>query len=504
MRQSGILMHLSSLPSPEGIGTLGAEARKFADFLSQAGCGIWQVLPISPTGFAESPYQCFSTFAGNPLLIDLRTLVKERILPPIEWPALGEDPQRVDFSRVIGFKRSMLEKAFRHAGKKLQAGLITFREENGWWLEDYALFMALKEHFGGISWQDWPDEGIRMRRAGALRRSREELKGQVDEHVFIQYLFFRQWHALKDYANGKGVQIFGDMPIYVAEDSADAWANPGIFQLDRHRRPTHVAGVPPDYFSWDGQRWGNPLYNWAALARTEYAWWITRLKWMQRIFDITRIDHFIGFANYYAVPAAEKTARNGAWRPGPGKRFFEVVKRELPDMRIVAEDLGAVNEKVRNLMDYCGYPGMKVLTFAFSGDPHNEHLVKYHKPNMVVYTGTHDNNTLLGWWNHATQQERNSAILSLGIRQDEDELDAIISGALKSPADIAIIPMQDILRLPEEARMNLPGTIGTNWLWRMKPGAATRKLAAKLREMNMAAGRGEVSRKRFGAGQTPS
>ena len=489
MRQSGILLHITSLPGPEGIGTMGKEAYQFADFLKAADMAIWQVLPISPTGFAESPYQCFSTFAGNPNLIDLKTLVRERILPVFQWPALGEDPERVDFTQVIGFKRSKLEEAFRHAGRKLAGEGDKFREDNAGWVEDYALFMALKEHFGGISWQDWPDEAIRMRRAKALRQYGETLKTQVEEQVFIQYLFFRQWHQLKAYANQKGVQIFGDMPIYVAEDSADAWANPGIFQLDRHRRPTHVAGVPPDYFSWDGQRWGNPLYNWAALARRGYDWWITRLKWMEGIFDITRIDHFIGFANYYAVPAYEKTARNGTWHLGPGKRFFEVVQRELPQMRIVAEDLGAVNQRVRKLMAYCGYPGMKVLTFAFSGDPHNEHLVKYHDRNTVAYTGTHDNNTLLGWWTHATQQERNSAILALNIRHDEDILDAIMDRALKSPADTAIIPMQDILRLPESARMNLPGTIGSNWLWRMMPGAASKKLASKLRAMNLAAGR---------------
>ncbi len=489
MRQSGILLHLTSLPGKEGIGTLGAEARQFVDFLEASGTAIWQVLPISPTGFAESPYQCFSTFAGNPLLIDLRTLVKERILPRFPWPSLGEEADRVDFTQVIGFKRHMLQQAFQHAGKKLAAEVAEFRQQQASWIEDYALFMAIKEHFGGISWQDWPDEAIRMRRAAALRRYRKEMAEKIEEHIFIQYLFFRQWHQLKDYANQKGVQIFGDMPIYVAEDSADAWANPKIFQLDRYRRPTHVAGVPPDYFSWDGQRWGNPLYNWAALARTGYDWWLSRLKWMEQIFDITRIDHFIGFANYYAVPAWEKTARNGHWHLGPGKRFFEVVKQEVPHMRIVAEDLGAVNERVRRLMAYTGYPGMKVLTFAFSGDPHNEHLSKYHTPNTVAYTGTHDNNTLLGWWTHASQQERNSAILSLQIRYDEDPLDAIMAATLKSDADTAILPMQDLLHLPEDARMNLPGTIGTNWLWRMKPGALSKKLAAKLRAMNEAGGR---------------
>ena len=489
MRQSGLLMHLTSLPSPEGIGTMGAEARKFADFLAEAGMSIWQVLPISPTGYAESPYQCFSTFAGNPLLIDLRTLVREKILPPFTWPQLGDKPEQVDFTRVIPFKRQMLEKAFQHAGQKLAGLVAQFRAEHADWIEDYALFMAVKEHFGGISWQEWPDEAIRMRRAAALKRYQQMLKTQMETHVFIQYLFFKQWHHLKDYANQKGILIFGDMPIYVSEDSADAWANPRIFQLDRHRRPTHVAGVPPDYFAQDGQRWGNPLYNWQALARSDYAWWITRLQWMDKIYDITRIDHFIGFANYYAVPASEPTARHGKWHLGPGKRLFEVVKRELPHMRIVAEDLGAVNARVRKLMDYAGYPGMKVLTFAFSGDPHNEHLIKYHHPNTVVYTGTHDNNTLMGWWEKASQLERNNTLLTLDIRHDENLPDAVIDRALKSPADTAIIPMQDILHLPESARMNLPGTVGGNWLWRMKPGVTTKKLARKLRQMNEAAGR---------------
>ena len=489
MRQSGILLHITSLPSPEGIGTLGAEARKFVDFLDQAGMAIWQVLPISPTGYAESPYQSFSTFAGSPLLIDLRTLVKEKILPPFTRPDLGESPEQVDFTRVIPFKRAMLEKAFQYAGKRLAGEVARFRDEHANWIEDYALFMAVKEKFGGISWQDWPNEGIRMRRAAALKRYRKALAVQMETQVFIQYLFFRQWHQLKDYANSKGIQLFGDMPIYVSEDSADAWANPEIFQLDRHRRPTFIAGVPPDYFSQDGQRWGNPLYNWKKLARGGYSWWLERLRWMEKIYDITRIDHFIGFANYYAVPATEQTARNGKWHIGPGKKFFEVVKRELPHMRIVAEDLGAVNQRVRRLMDYCGYPGMKVLTFAFSGDPHNEHLIKYHHPNTVAYTGTHDNNTLLGWWNRAQQPERNAAILSLGIRQDEQVLDAIMARALCSPADTAIVPMQDVLHLPESARMNLPGTASGNWLWRMKPGQLSRKLAAKLRRMNEEAGR---------------
>ncbi len=489
MRQSGILLHLTSLPSPEGIGTLGREAYAFADFLASSGMGIWQVLPISPTGYAESPYQCFSTYAGNPLLIDLRSLKRQGILKTTKDLVLPGNPEKVDFPRIIAHKREMLALAFSQSKEKLAGKVAAFRRENAGWLEDYALFMAVKRHFGGISWLDWPDEGIRMRRAAALRRCRKELEAEVDAEVFTQYLFFDQWFALKRYANEKGVSIFGDMPIYVAEDSADTWANPRVFQLDGKRRPTRVAGVPPDYFSADGQRWGNPLYDWAYLKKTGYAWWLSRLGAMSRIFDITRVDHFIGFANYYSVPAHEKTARHGVWKPGPGKALFEAVRRELPDMRIVAEDLGAVNLKVRRLMQWTGYPGMKVMTFAFSGDPYNEHLPKYHEQNNVVYTGTHDNNTLLGWWANASHQERNNAILALGIRHDEDLTEAFIRATLQSAADTAIIPMQDILRLPQTARMNLPGSLGGNWLWRMKPGAATKRLAAWLKGMNEAAGR---------------
>ncbi len=489
MRQSGILLHLTSLPSPEGLGTLGPEARGFADFLVKAGMRIWQVLPISPTGFAESPYQCFSTYAGNPLLIDLRTLKKQGILKTAEPLELPGDPERADYALVIAYKNRMLGQAFEQSYESLKEKVQRFREENADWIEDFALFMAIKRSFGGISWQDWPDEGIRMRSAGAMRMYRKELKRETDEQVFIQYLFFQQWSALKRYANDRGISLFGDMPIYVAEDSSDAWANPKVFQLDRSRRPTRIAGVPPDYFSADGQRWGNPLYNWSYLKKTGYAWWIQRLRAMSQIFDITRVDHFIGFANYYSVPADEDTARNGVWMPGPGRHFFEVVKRKLPDMRIVAEDLGAVNPRVSRLMKFAGYPGMKVMTFAFSGDPYNEHLPKYHMKNNVVYTGTHDNNTLLGWWANSSQLEKNTAVLALGIRHGEDLSEAFIRATLKSEADTAIIPMQDILRLGEKARMNLPGSLGGNWLWRMKPGAATAKLAKWLRELSKETGR---------------
>ena len=489
MRQSGILLHITSLPGPEGIGTLGQEARQFVNFLAKAGMGIWQVLPISPTGYAESPYQCFSTYAGNPLLIDLATLKKQGILTSEEAPPQPERLDQVDFPPVMDYKKRMLALAYQQSYTKLKRKVDAFRARHSEWIEDFALFMAIKEQFGGISWQDWPDEAIRMRRAAALRAYQESLKEQVDLQVFIQYLFFEQWFALKTYANKKGIRIFGDMPIYVAEDSADAWANPYVFQLDKNRRPTRIAGVPPDYFSADGQRWGNPLYDWAYLKRTGYRWWLGRLKAMAAFFDITRVDHFIGFANYYAVPAHEDTARNGVWVPGPGKAFFDAVKRELPQMNIVAEDLGAVSPRVRKLMDNTGYPGMKVMTFAFSGDPYNEHLPKYHEPNAVVYTGTHDNNTLLGWWQHAPHHEKNNTIFALSITHEQEFSDAFITATFKSAANTAMVPMQDVLRLGEEARMNLPGTVGGNWLWRMKPGAASASVAKWLRDINRETGR---------------
>ncbi|HHT07569.1 MAG: 4-alpha-glucanotransferase [Christensenellales bacterium] len=489
MRQSGILLHITSLPGREGIGTLGREARGFVDFLVKAGMSIWQVLPISPTGYAESPYQCFSTYAGNPLLIDLYTLKRQGILKSEALPPASDEPELIDYAPIIEYKNQMLGLAFTQSYKKLKKKVDAFRAENALWIEDFALFMAIKKHFGGISWQEWPDEAIRMRKARALREYQKELKEQIDLEVFIQYLFFEQWFALKAYANERGIRIFGDMPIYVAEDSADAWANPAVFQLDKHRRPVKIAGVPPDYFAVDGQRWGNPLYDWRYLKRTGFEWWINRLRAMARIFDITRVDHFIGFANYYAVPADEDTARNGVWVTGPGRAFFDAVKRELPGMNIVAEDLGAVSPRVRRLLDDTGYPGMKVMTFAFSGDPYNEHLPKYHEKNSLVYTGTHDNNTLLGWWANAPTHERNNALLALGIRHDEELTEAFIKATLNSVANTAIIPMQDVLRLGASARMNLPGSVGGNWQWRMKPKATSNKVAAWIYQLNEESGR---------------
>ena len=489
MRQSGILLHITSLPSPGGIGTLGADAYHFVDFLEQAGMKVWQVLPISPTGYGDSPYQSVSTFAGNPLLIDLETLMAEGYLPEETLPDAPEDTDRVDFGRIVEYKTNVLKHAFRFSKTKMEKHLERFMEEQPW-VEDYALFSAIKEHFGSISWINWPDEDIRMRKKAALKKYAQKLKESVDYYVFIQYFFFRQWHQLKEYANKKGISLFGDIPIYTAEDSADVWKNPQVFQLDAHHRPLRIAGVPPDYFSEDGQRWGNPLYDWDYLKETDYRWWIKRLKFMGNIYDIVRVDHFIGFANYYSISAKEDNARNGAWIEGPGRSFFKVVKRELPDLRIVAEDLGAVNARVTALLDYCGYPGMKVMTFGFSGNPADPHLPQNYKENCVVYTGTHDNSTALGWLNAANAAQKQYAFRILSISKDEEFSDAMVRAALMSRGKVCVLPLQDILGLSDEARMNIPSTIGGhNWQWRMLPGDVNDTLAGNLKTLNILSGR---------------
>ncbi len=488
MRQSGVLLHLTSLPGPEGIGTMGDEARAFVDFLKVAGMRLWQVLPIGPTGYGESPYQCFSTYAGNPLLIDLRTLEQEGLLSPEELPPQADDSQ-VDFPAVIAYKTKRLRQAFEQSREQLKAETDAFRAEQAHWLDDYALFRAVKQHFGGGSWMEWPDEDIRMRRPEAMASYRERFKEEIAYHIFVQHLFFRQWRALKAYANENGVLLFGDMPIYVSMDSSDIWQNPGCFLLNQQRRPTLVAGVPPDYFSQDGQLWGNPLYNWKALKRTGYRWWMDRLRAMGEIFDLVRVDHFIGFANYYAIPHGSKTARWGNWRLGPGRHFFKQVKKQLPQLRIIAEDLGAVNTRVRKLLKYCGYPGMKVLSFAFTGEDDNIHLPKHVVRHSVFYTGTHDNDTVLGWWEKAGAKEKAEAKRVMGMKKDDHICDKMIETVLASRANTAILPMQDILHLPGDARMNLPGTLGGNWLWRMLPNAADDNMARGLLALNQRFGR---------------
>lgn len=493
MRESGILMHISSLPSPYGIGTLGKEAYAFVDFLAESGMHIWQVLPITPTGYGDSPYQSVSSFAGNPYLIDLDMLAQEGVLDEADLPEDDFDKKRTDYGRLFQERESVLKKAFHRSAGAKKAETEAFVRENAW-VEDYAFFSALKKHFQLKSWMEWEDEDIRLRKESSLQSYKALLQEEIAYYVFIQCLFFRQWKALKKYANEKGIRLFGDMPIYVAEDSADVWCNPELFQLDESRRPLRIAGVPPDYFAVDGQRWGNPLYNWDDMKKNGYRWWIERLRKMGETYDIVRVDHFIGFANYYSIDAKEQTARNGVWIDGPAEDFFTKVKKELPGLSIIAEDLGAVNEKVQKLLDFCGYPGMKVLLFGLSGDPKNEHHPLNYKENCIAYTGTHDNSTLLGYYKSLSDAEKSAVKRMLNIEKDADFCPLCIRMAMMSKANTCIIPMQDILGLDDSARMNTPGTIGgINWQWRVEEGSFGKELSQRLLRLNLLSGRKTVS-----------
>ena len=484
MRSSGILMHISSLPSPGGIGSLGQEAFAFADFLHACGMRIWQVLPIGPTGYGESPYQSSSVYAGNPLLISCRKLRDEGLLSyddSEEFVPVSEE--QVEYDQVRQNKMMLLRRAFDQSFRFLQKEIEDFRTRNTW-VDDFALYTAVKSHFGNAMFSGWPDEGIRFRKPDAMRKYRQLLGKEIDFQIFCQYVFRRQWFALKQYCNDHGVLLFGDMPIYVAEDSADTWTHPEIFQLDKNLIPKRVAGVPPDYFSADGQLWGNPLYRWGRLRRSGYDWWIQRMKAMSELYDIIRIDHFIGFANYYSIRYGSPNARKGRWIVGPGKKLFQALRRTLPDIRIVAEDLGCVNARVRRLLDWCGYPGMKVLTFGFDSDESNPHYIGNYHENTVAYTGTHDNNTTLGWAKTASPEALSFAEKVLSFSSVDEAPEAFIRGLFASPCDTVIVPMQDVLGLDETARMNYPGAVGGNWLWRMKPDAATSDLSLKFYKLN--------------------
>lgn len=489
MRRSGILMHISSLPGPGGIGSLGKEAYAFADFLKASGMAVWQVLPLGPTGYGESPYQSSSVFAGNPMLISCAALREAGLVAYDDGEEFTpDDPERVDYPAVRESKEKLLRRCFAQSEGKLQKELAAFRRENPW-VEDFALFTALKARYGGVMWTKWPDREVRRRQPAALERCRRELDGEIRYHLFCQYLFFRQWFALKRYCNGLGIRLFGDMPIYVAEDSADTWTHPEAFQLDGEGVPKRVAGVPPDFFSADGQLWGNPLYRWFSLRLHGYGWWVERMAAMAKMYDIVRIDHFIGFANYYSVPQGAPNARTGKWIIGPGKALFRTLERKIPGLNIVAEDLGCVNDRVRRLLTAVGYPGMRVLSFGFGGGADNPHLPANYVTNSVVYTGTHDNDTVRGWIGTADDAALAQARQLLGFDKPEDGPVAFVRAVLASRADTAMIPMQDVLGLGGWARMNRPGTIGNNWLWRMAPGTATPELAQRLRRENEATNR---------------
>ncbi len=489
MRQSGVLLHITSLPSRGGIGTLGQAAYDFIDFVKASGMSIWQMLPIGPTGYAESPYQSVSTYAGNPLMIDFDMLEAEGLLPAGSYHPLPHLDD-VDFEAVKVQKTALLRQAFEHSFHNLADEIAEF-EAGHPWVRDYGLFRAIKASFKDISWMEWPDRDIRLRVPGAVKKYEKKLAKEVNYYIFEQYLFFDQWTRLHDYARAKGVQLMGDLPIYVAEDSADVWMNPDMFELDEDCKPIRIAGVPPDYFQKDGQRWGNPLYAWKKHAETGYSWWIGRLQALGGLFDILRIDHFIGFANYYAIPATEPTARNGKYELGPGRRLFAKIKKALPELNIVAEDLGVVSARVKKLLAYCGYPGMKVMQFAYDGEDSPD-LPEHHVENCIVYTGTHDNNTTQGWWDDASPATRERARAKLGMGEgEEDVLPYILKAAFNSVGETVIVPMQDWLGLGGAARMNFPGTVGGNWLWRM-PETDYAPIARRIRRLNRMSHRGPI------------
>ena len=485
MRKSGILMHISSLPGPYGVGSLGAAAYAFVDFLVAAGQSYWQILPLNPTGFGDSPYQSFSTFAGNHYLIDLDTLVSQGLLLPEELQGIdwGGDPGRVDFGRLYTERTRLLKLA--HSRFTEDEHFEDFVRDNVLWLEDYALFMAIKEHFHGRDWQCW-SVSLLMRLPPVMDAYREELRDAIRFQYFLQYQFFRQWKALRAYANGRGIKIIGDVPIYVPLDSADVWAEPELFQLDASRRPKVVAGCPPDSFSADGQLWGNPIYDWPRHHDERYHWWIRRMKAAARMYDVVRFDHFRGFESYWAVPADAKTAASGAWQKGPGMDFVGAIKKALPDLHIIAEDLGFVTEEVRQLLRDSGYPGMKVMEFAFdTREPSARDYLPHRYPvNSVVYSGTHDNLTLQQWFDEAAPEDVRSAWDYLGLNEQEGPVWGMIRGAMGSVSKLCIIQMQDYLEIGAEGRMNHPGTLTTaNWTWRANPGFADEKLAKKIRTL---------------------
>ena len=490
-RSCGILMPISSLPSPHGIGTLGAEARKFVDFLADAGQSWWQILPVGPTSYGDSPYQSFSAYAGNPYFVDLDLLCEDGLLTPAEVNSVnwGTDPAKVDYSAIYNSRFPLLHLAMERGWERDADKVAAFSEENASWLPDYALFMAVKRHFGMQSWTEWPDEDIRLRRPEAVARYQEELADDIRLFTYIQYLFFRQWEDLRSYAHEKGIGIIGDLPIYVAMDSADVWADPRAFQLDERNVPAEVAGVPPDYFTADGQLWGNPLYDWDAMKADGYSWWIRRIAGASRLYDILRIDHFRGLESYWAVPYGETTAKIGRWVKGPGMGLIGVLTEKFPNIQFIAEDLGYLTPEVRQLLEDSGLPGMKVLEFAFDSREAANYLPHTYPRHCVCYAGTHDNATLMGWKDEAAPADIAMARQYLGLNDEEGFHWGVLRGGQSSVADLFVAQMQDYLGLGSEARMNTPGILGGNWQWRMLSGQITDALTARIAGMARLYGR---------------
>lgn len=483
MRESGILLPVFSLASEYGIGCFSKEAYEFVDQLKAAGQSKWQILPLGPTGYGDSPYQSFSTFAGNPYFIDLETLIKDGLLTKKECVSydFGTEKDRIDYGKLYLSRFRVLRQAYRRFEPWKNRDYEEFLKESGEWLDEYCLFMALKNNHKGVSWKEW-ETPYRDRDLDALGKAEEELADEIDFYRFQQYEFDRQWRRLHTYANENGVQIIGDVPIYVAFDSADTWANPELFQFDKENNPTVVAGCPPDGFSETGQLWGNPLYDWEYHKKTGYEWWMRRMVHSLKLYDIVRIDHFRGFDEYYAIPYGEKTAVNGKWMPGPGVEFFEAMKRDVGELNIIAEDLGFLTDSVLKLLEDTGFPGMKVIQFAFDSRESSNYLPHTYTPNCVVYTGTHDNDTTRGWYHNVGRKCRDFAKEYLHKDAlDEDKLAwDFIAMAMGSVAELCVIPMQDYLCRDSNARINTPSTLGDNWVWRLKKGEISDTLVTEI------------------------
>ena len=490
MRKGGVLLPVSSIPSKYGIGTFSKQAYEFVDFLERAGQSFWQILPLGPTGYGDSPYQSFSTFAGNPYYIDLEELIKKGWLTKEECDAcdFGSDDGYVDYEKIYLSRFRILKIAYERSNIKEDKEFGKFKEDNAAWLEDYALYMAVKSSFHGISWIEW-EEDIRLRKPEAMKAYKEKFADEIEFYQFQQFVFAVQWLALKAYANKKKISIIGDIPIYVAFDSADTWANPELFQLDESCTPTGVAGCPPDSFSATGQLWGNPLYKWEYHKETGYEWWMQRISYCYRLYDVVRIDHFRGFDEYYFIPYGDTTAEFGHWEKGPGYDIFKVMKEKIGKKPVIAEDLGFLTPSVISLVKKTGYPGMKILQFAFDSREESDYLPHNYSNNSVVYTGTHDNDTTMGWYGSLNRQDKAFAKRYLNIKAKKEIYWEFIRAALSSVADTAIIPVQDYLGLGSEARVNMPSTLGNNWKWRLRDGQLDDSLAERIREITKLYGR---------------
>ena len=489
-RSSGIILPVFSLPSEYGIGTLGREAYAFADFLHSAGQKYWQMLPLGPTSFGDSPYQSFSTFAGNPYFIDLRMLIDDGLLYESELHGIdwGDDPRYVDYAKIYDARLGVLRLAYQRGFERDRTEVCAFEEENRGWLPAYAEFMAIKRFFGMRAWTEW-DEDIRRREPDSLGRYRTLLKDDIGLFTYIQFLFYRQWDKLKSYVNSLGISVIGDLPIYVAFDSADVWAEPGYFCLDEDLLPTEVAGVPPDYFCADGQLWGNPLYDWDKMRADGFGWWIRRVDGAKKLYDLIRIDHFRGFEKYWAVPYGDKTAKNGRWRPGPGMELVKVLTGWFYGLGFIAEDLGVPSEGLRRLLDDSGLPGMRVLEFAFDGLSESPYQMHNYSENCVCYTGTHDNSPIAQWYREIPQEELEYAVEYMGLNDREGICRGMLRCGMGSVARLFVAQMQDWLGLGEGHRTNAPGTVGGNWRWRLIPGEINAELAEDILHITKLYGR---------------